>query len=186
MLGKIEGRRRGRQRMRWLDGIIDAMNMSLGKFREIVQNRKAWCATLHGSQSRTGLSKLTTKTAPPGKSITSCACMLSYFMSDTVTPWTVAHRAPLSMGFSRHKYWSGLPCPLPGWCHVPIINNIISSSFTSLKILYAPLTHPSLPLYPLQPLIFFPHIHSFLECHIVEIVQYMAFSDWLLSLISMH
>ena len=35
-------------------------------------------------------------------------------MSDSATPWTIAHQAPLSMGFSRHEYWSGLPCPPPG------------------------------------------------------------------------
>ena len=67
MLGKIEGRRRrGQQRMRWLDGITDSIDMGLGGLRELVMDREAWRAAVHGlAKSQTRLSELNRKSTHP-------------------------------------------------------------------------------------------------------------------------
>ena len=105
VLGTIEGRRRrGWQRMRWLDGITDSMNLSLSKLWELVMDREAWCAAVHGVTKSRTLSDWTER--KERKKVKSLSHIQLFG-----TPWTVAYQASPSTGFCRQEYWSGLPVP---------------------------------------------------------------------------
>ena len=117
MLGKIEGGgRRGRQRMRWLDGITESMDMSLSKSWELVMDTEAWHATVLGSQTVRHDWETELNWIDHGYLFTLKQHVLSHsVMSDSLQPQgLLPARLHCPWGFSRQEYWCGLPCPPPG------------------------------------------------------------------------
>ena len=134
MLGKIEGRRRrGRQRIRWLDGITDSISMSMSELRELVMDREAWRATVHGvAKSWTRLKRLSSSSSPFGHLKVQFSPSV---VSDSLWPHGLQHTRPPCPSPTPGVYLDS--CPLSWWCHPTISFSVVPfsclQSFAALR-----------------------------------------------------